>query len=118
MVFKWLARCKVRNVLRFTFRASFVYTCWVVYSYANNLALLWRVKFVRLFERFVNLFLQVHWYRNTLRLDLTERRITEVRGSRHTLIIRKVHSSDFANYSCDANNAIGKNKQFVTLSGE
>ncbi|XP_065202669.1 limbic system-associated membrane protein-like isoform X2 [Planococcus citri] len=61
---------------------------------------------------------EVHWYRNTLRLDITERRITENRGSRHTLIIRKVHSTDFGNYSCFADNPIGKNRQFVTLSGK
>lgn len=61
---------------------------------------------------------QVVWFRDTLRLDSTERRIMEVRGSRHTLIIRKVQSSDFGNYTCQADNQIGKAKQSLELSGE
>lgn len=35
-----------------------------------------------------------------MQLDTTERHIMENRGSRHTLIIRKVHPQDFGNYSC------------------
>ncbi|PSN32318.1 hypothetical protein C0J52_27804 [Blattella germanica] len=52
-----------------------------------------------------------------MRLDTTERRIMDSRGSRHTLIIRKVQASDFANYSCVADNQIGKNRQKLELSG-
>jgi hypothetical protein len=62
--------------------------------------------------------LQVLWYRDTMRLDTTERRIMEARGSRHTLIIRKVQASDFANYTCMADNQIGKTRQKLELSGE
>jgi hypothetical protein len=53
-----------------------------------------------------------------MRLDTTERRIMEARGSRHTLIIRKVQASDFANYTCMADNLMGKNRQKLELSGE
>ncbi|XP_014251664.1 limbic system-associated membrane protein isoform X1 [Cimex lectularius] len=59
----------------------------------------------------------VVWFKDTLRLASTERRITEVRGSRNTLIIRKVQASDFGNYSCLADNGIGKTKQYLELSG-
>jgi hypothetical protein len=62
--------------------------------------------------------LQVLWYRDTMRLDTTERRIMESRGSRHTLIIRKVQASDFANYTCMADNQIGKTRQKLELSGK
>ena len=62
--------------------------------------------------------LQVVWYRDTLRLDTTEHRITEVRGSRHTMILRKVSGSDFGNYSCVADNALGRQGKFLELSGE
>ena len=41
----------------------------------------------------------------------------EVRGSRHTLIIRKVQASDFGNYSCVADNPLGKMRQYLQLSG-
>ncbi|XP_046675364.1 limbic system-associated membrane protein-like isoform X2 [Homalodisca vitripennis] len=61
---------------------------------------------------------EVLWFRDTLRLDSTERRIMEVRGSRHTLLIRKVQSSDFGNYTCQADNQIGKAKQSLELSGK
>ncbi|CAG2053992.1 unnamed protein product [Timema podura] len=62
--------------------------------------------------------LVVLWYRDTLRLDPTERRIMEVRGSRRTLIIRKVQYSDFGNYSCVADNVLGKTRQYLELSGK
>ncbi|XP_025408165.1 neurotrimin isoform X2 [Sipha flava] len=61
---------------------------------------------------------EVSWYRDTLKLDTNERRITEVRGSRHTLIVRKVQASDFGNYSCVADNVVGKSRAYVELSGK
>uniref|UniRef100_A0A0K8SXE7 Lachesin n=1 Tax=Lygus hesperus TaxID=30085 RepID=A0A0K8SXE7_LYGHE len=60
---------------------------------------------------------EVVWFKDTLRLASTERRIAEVRGSRNTLIIRKVQASDFGNYSCLADNIIGKTRQYLELSG-
>lgn len=41
----------------------------------------------------------------------------ENRGTRHTLTIRQVKSQDFGNYSCVADNQLGKNKKIITLSG-
>ncbi|XP_075214142.1 lachesin-like [Lycorma delicatula] len=61
---------------------------------------------------------EVLWYRDTLRLDTTERRIMEVRGSRHTLVISRVQASDFGNYSCVADNSVGKARQYLELSGK
>lgn len=60
---------------------------------------------------------QVLWYRDTMQLDTTERRIMESRGSRHTLFIRKVHRSDFGNYTCVADNQLGKTRKSVQLTG-
>uniref|UniRef100_A0A1B6CBY1 Ig-like domain-containing protein n=2 Tax=Clastoptera arizonana TaxID=38151 RepID=A0A1B6CBY1_9HEMI len=60
----------------------------------------------------------VHWYRDTLRLDATDRRLVHHKGSRNTLIIGKVQASDFGNYSCVADNGLGKAKQFLELSGK
>ncbi|GLH04580.1 Uncharacterized protein GBIM_10263, partial [Gryllus bimaculatus] len=59
----------------------------------------------------------VLWFRNTLRLETSERHIMEVRGSRHTLILRKVQSNDFGNYSCVADNNLGKAREHLQLSG-
>ncbi|KAL1457807.1 hypothetical protein WDU94_008000 [Cyamophila willieti] len=42
----------------------------------------------------------------------------ETRGSRHTLIIRKVVASDFGNYSCEATNPMGKHRAYLELSGK
>lgn len=52
-----------------------------------------------------------------MQLDTTERRIMESRGSRHTLVIRKVHSSDFGNYTCVADNQLGKSRKSIMLTG-
>jgi len=53
-----------------------------------------------------------------MRIDTTERNIMEVRGTRHTLILHKVTASDFGNYSCVADNSIGKNRASIELSGK
>lgn len=53
-----------------------------------------------------------------MQLDTTERHIMENRGSRHTLIIRKVHQQDFGNYSCVAENPLGKARKTVQLTGK
>ncbi|KAK9871614.1 hypothetical protein WA026_012994 [Henosepilachna vigintioctopunctata] len=53
-----------------------------------------------------------------MQLDTTERRIMESRGSRHTLFIRKVHRTDFGNYTCVADNQLGKTRKSVQLTGK
>lgn len=53
-----------------------------------------------------------------MQIDTTERHIMEHRGSRHTLIIRKVYNQDFGNYSCNAENPLGKSKKYLQLSGK
>ncbi|XP_017780831.1 PREDICTED: uncharacterized protein LOC108565748 [Nicrophorus vespilloides] len=53
-----------------------------------------------------------------MQLDTTERRIMESRGSRHTLVIRKVHRSDFGNYTCVADNQLGKTRKSLQLTGK
>ncbi|XP_059612096.1 limbic system-associated membrane protein-like isoform X2 [Phlebotomus argentipes] len=61
---------------------------------------------------------EVTWFKETMQLDTTERHIMENRGSRHMLIIRKVHLQDFGNYSCVAENPLGKTRQTLALSGK
>ncbi|KAF0752205.1 brother of CDO-like, partial [Aphis craccivora] len=59
----------------------------------------------------------VLWYRDTLQLDMTEWRITDVRGNRYTLRLRKVQNTDFGNYSCVADNGLGKSKRSIEVTG-
>ncbi|XP_065083273.1 hemicentin-1 [Ochlerotatus camptorhynchus] len=61
---------------------------------------------------------EVVWHKDTMQIDQTERHVIESRGARHTLIIRKVHSQDFGNYSCIADNQLGKTRKTVTLTGK
>ncbi|XP_050526670.1 limbic system-associated membrane protein-like [Daktulosphaira vitifoliae] len=61
---------------------------------------------------------EVLWYRDTLQLDTTEWRIMEVRGNRYTLRLRKAQKIDFGNYSCVADNGLGKSRQFIELTGK
>lgn len=60
---------------------------------------------------------EVLWYRDTMQIDQTERHIIESRGARHSLIIRKIKSNDFGNYTCAADNQLGKTKKVITLTG-
>lgn len=41
----------------------------------------------------------------------------ETRGNKHTLTIRNVQGSDFGNYSCVADNSLGRAKKYMELSG-
>lgn len=43
--------------------------------------------------------------------------MTEMRGAKHSLIIRTVIPTDFGNYSCVASNLLGKERKVVTLTG-
>lgn len=61
---------------------------------------------------------EVVWLRDTMQIDQTERHIVEHHGARNTLIIRKVHAQDFGNYTCLAENPLGRSKQIITLSGK
>ncbi|XP_055644750.1 hemicentin-1-like isoform X3 [Toxorhynchites rutilus septentrionalis] len=61
---------------------------------------------------------KVLWHKDTMQIDQTERHVIENRGARHTLIIRKVHPQDFGNYSCIADNQLGKTRKTVTLTGK
>lgn len=82
----------------------------------------WREEEKKLMEKMclsVCSFLQkVKWYRDTMILDTDGRRLMEERGSRHSLIIRKVQHSDFGNYSCEAYNKLGRSSKHIELSGK
>lgn len=51
-------------------------------------------------------------------LDPNEYRLMEKFGIRHTLVLRRVAEDDFGNYSCSAENSLGKSRAFIELSGK
>ncbi|RZF46856.1 hypothetical protein LSTR_LSTR008237 [Laodelphax striatellus] len=57
------------------------------------------------------------WYQDSFTLEPTERRTMDSRGNKHTLTIRNVQSRDFGNYSCVAENSLGKSRKYMELSG-
>lgn len=64
-----------------------------------------------------SILLQVTWYQDSFLVAPTERRYVETRGNKHILTIKELQPSDFGNYSCVADNSLGKNKKFMELSG-
>ena len=50
-------------------------------------------------------------------LDTNEDRRMEQFGVRHRLVIQYVRDSDFGNYSCYAENELGRSRGFIELSG-
>lgn len=57
------------------------------------------------------------WYQDSFLLEATDRRIIEARGNKHVLNIISVRTSDFGNYSCQAENNMGKSKKYIELTG-
>lgn len=60
---------------------------------------------------------QVTWYQDSFPVEATDRRIMESRGNKYVMNIINVRSSDFGNYSCQAENSIGKSKGHIELTG-
>lgn len=60
---------------------------------------------------------QVLWFKNTAQLATTEHYSAQVRGNRYTLTIRNVTKADFGNYSCNANNAHGRARSDILVTG-
>lgn len=57
------------------------------------------------------------WYQNSFLLDPTDRRSMHSRDDRYNLHIRNFQTSDFGNYSCVADNALGRTKKYIEVSG-
>ena len=60
----------------------------------------------------------VVWYKNMLLLDGGARYHMHSAGNVHSLTIRDVGIEDFANYSCTADNSMGRNRATVMVTGE
>ncbi|XP_045456038.1 igLON family member 5-like [Melitaea cinxia] len=60
---------------------------------------------------------EVLWYQNSFPLSASERVTMSVRGNNHTLLIANVQPEDFGNFTCVADNSLGRARQHVEVSG-
>uniref|UniRef100_A0A182QVL7 Ig-like domain-containing protein n=1 Tax=Anopheles farauti TaxID=69004 RepID=A0A182QVL7_9DIPT len=59
----------------------------------------------------------VVWYQDTTQLGITEQFSQQNRGNKYSLVIRNVTYTDIGNYTCQASNALGKDRGTLSLSG-
>ncbi len=60
---------------------------------------------------------QVKWYKDTMLLDPNNHRHMESFGNKHVLVLRSVGETDFGNYSCVAQNSLGRERGYIEVSG-
>ena len=60
---------------------------------------------------------EVVWYKNSMRLDLNRGYLISQEGRKHHLTIPSVGEEDFANYTCEATNSLGKSRAAIQLRG-
>ncbi|CAG9807795.1 unnamed protein product [Chironomus riparius] len=59
----------------------------------------------------------VSWYQNSFMLEPTDRRTMYSRGNKYILSIVNFRTTDFGNYSCVADNSLGRTKKYIEVSG-
>jgi len=60
---------------------------------------------------------EVKWYKDTMLLDPTNNRHMETYGNRYVLLLKNVRETDFGNYSCMADNSLGRSRGSIEVSG-
>ncbi|KAL7022572.1 hypothetical protein ACKWTF_012297 [Chironomus riparius] len=60
---------------------------------------------------------EMMWYLNSFLLDPTDRRSMYSKGDKYILNITSFQQSDFGNYSCVADNSLGRTKKYIEVSG-
>ena len=60
----------------------------------------------------------VTWYKNSMRLDMRRGYTINRDNKRHYLTVPKVGEEDFANYTCQASNSLGKSRGQIQLKGD
>ena len=57
------------------------------------------------------------WYKNNMQLDMRREYTISKDNKRHYLTVPKVGEEDFANYTCQASNSLGKSRGLIQLRG-
>ena len=60
----------------------------------------------------------VVWYKNSMQLDMRRDYIISKDNKRYFLTVPKVGEEDFANYTCQASNSLGKSRGQIQLRGK
>ncbi|CAO1425000.1 unnamed protein product [Diamesa hyperborea] len=60
---------------------------------------------------------EMMWYQNSFLLDPTDRRAMFSKGEKFILNISNFQQTDFGNYSCVADNSLGRTKKYIEVSG-
>ena len=60
----------------------------------------------------------VVWYKNSMQLDMRRGYTISKDNKRHSLTVPKVGEEDFANYTCQASNSLGKSRGQIQLRGD
>ncbi|XP_023342737.1 limbic system-associated membrane protein [Eurytemora carolleeae] len=60
---------------------------------------------------------EVKWFKETMILEPTNNRHMESYGNRRVLVLRNVNEFDFGNYSCQADNSLGRLSKSIEVSG-
>ena len=58
------------------------------------------------------------WYKDTMLLDPTNNHEMTTFGNRHVLTLKNVRDVDFGNYSCMADNSLGRERGSIEVSGK
>ncbi|XP_026470205.1 myosin light chain kinase, smooth muscle-like, partial [Ctenocephalides felis] len=61
---------------------------------------------------------EITWYQDSFPIQQSDRKLMDFRGEKHSLIIKNVQVGDFGNYSCIADNSLGRAKKYIELSGK
>ena len=57
------------------------------------------------------------WYKNNMKLDMKRGYIITHDNRKYSLKIPSVGEEDFANYTCEASNSLGKSRTMIQLRG-
>ncbi len=61
--------------------------------------------------------LQISWYRRQKKLHETDRVLFQRKPGRLVMVVSGVGAQDFGNYSCKAENALGRARAYTALAG-